>query len=168
MSERFSAVIKIGGKVQAADVQELIEAINSEGIGIEWDESHFEPGSAADLLEALEGGFLVLTDHERSWGALDELEPLLQAKGIAYDVQVAGKYEYNAELRRFRPGLGFSSQPTLNDGREAVFAQSSLREVLALMSRGQHRIAQEKLEAVLGPEIPVLEPFEIVEIAVCA
>jgi hypothetical protein len=168
MSERFSTVIRIGGKIQAADVQELIEAINSEGIGIEWDESHFEPGSAADLLEALDGGFLVLTDHERSWGALDELEPLLQAKGIAYDVNVEGKYEYNAELRRFRPGLGFFSHPTLNDGHEAVYPESSLREILALKGRGQHRTAQEKLESVLGPEIPDLEPFEIVEIAVRA
>ena len=166
MSERFSSVITIGGKVQVADVPELIEAINAEEIGIEWDESHFEPGSAADLLEALEGGLLVLTDHERSWGALSDLEPLLQKKGIAYDVHVEGKYEYDGELRRFRPGLGFFSQPTLNDGCEAVCPESSLREVLALMCREQHRTAQEKLNAILGPEIPVLEPFEIVETAV--
>ncbi len=52
----------------------------------------------------IQDGLFVLSDWQASWGQFEDLENLLKLKGIPFDRDSEGYYEYNPEEVIFRPG----------------------------------------------------------------
>lgn len=179
MSESMSAVIRIGGAVKQQQIPALCRAIRDENVAMEWGGMPFEPGSAIDLLSARteETGQLVLAlyDDQARWGQFDALEQFLQDHQIAYDRHSDGKYEYDAQLVRFRPGhkpvaaiCSTNGQPVIAASyidpvrlwiAEAAeqFDSNSPKRGIPLVRR-----AQRWLKRHMPPDIPPLPAFEIV------
>lgn len=167
MSERMATDIEIGGPVPANLVTDLISQIDSEGLFVGWAEDSFEAKTAEDLLAyARRGpkpGTLHLGDFEVAWGRFPDLEDFLVENRISFDRRSDAKYEYDAELVRYRAGM---KQPqvcyTLQD-KIPVVPVRDLKGVRRALERGQASRALALLKSVLGPEVRPLEPLCIVD-----
>jgi hypothetical protein len=144
----------------------LIAAINAEGLCLDWDESLFDAATANHLLalakDGEQPGILKLVGHEVAGGTLDILEAFLVERGIAFDRWTEGKYEYEPHAVYFRPGM---KEPVLcltTHGQEPVVSISALKPVQAALEQSLPQRALELLREALGPDIPPLEPLEIV------
>lgn len=78
MVDRVQASIELGGVIEAAAYAELVAAIESEGLSLEWDGEPF----AAD--HRTDGETLKLYANEVAWGRFDRLEALCMAKGLPF------------------------------------------------------------------------------------
>lgn len=84
MGDRTSVMILIGGALAAATVPEMVEAIEAEGFGIDW-----QGAGAAEIEEAIRdaaarGEPVVVTDHECNYASADDLEAFLKANGLPF------------------------------------------------------------------------------------
>jgi hypothetical protein len=163
MAERFPTEVIIGGKVPTAAVSGLLEAIRTEGLYLDWSDTDFDVQTADDLLAAVgKDGLLHLTDADRSWGEVKELEAYLRENNIAYDKLVSGKYEYDAGLASFRPDMGEPYVSVTTADFCPVVAITRVKEARDLLRQSKPRAALELLEELCGPEVPDLEKLEIV------
>lgn len=105
MAERFAGEIKIGGRIPASKVEGLCVAITDQGVALEWGDADFEPKTAKDLTEAADGGVLRLCSDQAIYGRFVELEGFCVKNGISFDRHSEGKYEYDAEIVKFRSGM---------------------------------------------------------------
>lgn len=177
MSERLSAEMWIGGKLESRFVPELCDAICAEGVLREWGGAAFEPATAEDLLEArkdLSGAAVVYVCSETAnWGEFDELEAWLGEHGLAYRRRTGGSDCYDGELVEFRPGRDIITLPTNANGRPVADIETVqkawylLKETQQALRAGGNALksiseATDLLASVLPPELPPLAPFEIV------
>lgn len=165
MAERMTVEIAIGGPVPRHLVPGLLQAIQAEAIYLTGEDKPFSADSAEDLLRAARDGnaatTLNLMDHEVAWGHFETLEPFLKEHNIAFDRWSEGKYEFDAELLQFRPGM---TQPfccaTLQN-QEPVVEARLVASALESLERGEHERAANILRAALGPDVEPLQPFTI-------
>lgn len=99
MADRVSASITLGGVVTAAQLDELIQLINDEGLSTEWDGEPFQPSQLTP------GEPLQLYAHEVAWGMFEELEAWCRKHHVPY-VRWSGGYcsEWGAERVVFDGG----------------------------------------------------------------
>ena len=92
MADRISASIALGGVVTAAQLDELTQLVNDEGLSTEWDGEPFQPSQLTP------GEPLQLYAHEVAWGMFEELEAWCREHHVPY-VRWSGAYgsEWGAE-----------------------------------------------------------------------
>jgi hypothetical protein len=174
MSDRMPGKIVIGGSLKACDVEQLCAVICASDAQIgDWSGDLFLPTTADELLANLEDGRLVLYDVVAAWGEFPAIEEAAIALELPFDCYSDGKYEYMAQLRQYRPGLGDRILPTTPD-HAPVVGTYDLRSVLELLAAAEEKagdldyvhavecmlIANTKLREVLPaewPDVPVLE-----------
>jgi hypothetical protein len=159
----MAAAIEIGGPVPALQLAELIALVRAEGLVVGWEEVPFQPTTATALLALAEGSTLRLVDHAATWGRFDPLEAFLFRHGIAFDRRTDAKYEYDAELVRYRPGMSQPCVRPTNQDHEPVMAVRSLEPIRQALQGGHVQQALTLLEDHLGPEIPALQPLCVTE-----
>jgi hypothetical protein len=181
MAEHLAAEIWIGGKVSHSLVPSLCKAIHDEPVSLDWGSRIFRPQSGNDLREAVNNGsqgdsLLWLTDDQARWGQFELLEGFLRENSIPYDRRSSGKYDFDAEISSYRPGLGLYTWPTNTNG-EPVVAGSTLQKIekklaAVVKSLQRGRMKQEKislrvesilkqLRKELPPDLPPLPAFEV-------
>jgi len=167
MAERMAAEIKIGGPVPAPLVPELLALLSQEGVVVGWEEIPFSATTITELLHLAQDDSqpvpLHMVDYEAAWGRFAALEAFLAAHAIAFDRRTEAKYEYDAELVQFRPGMQEPCVQATNQDGEPVVTVSYLRPVCAALEQGHARQAFQLLRCLLGPEIAPLEPLRIVK-----
>lgn len=155
MSEHMPACIKIGGRVSRRLIPALCQAIDQQGISLEFGEDLFSPGNEEDLLSARieEDGALVLQlcDDQARWGWFESLERFLQQNGISFDRQTDANFEYGACLAQFRPGRSTRVVPTDSQGRPVV--------EIAAVRPAALQLAQAIRQFERAPKRRRLEPF---------
>ena len=92
MADRVSASIALGGAVTVAQLAELTQVVNDEGLSTEWGGEPFQPSQLTS------GAPLQLYAHEVAWGMFDELEAWCRERHVPY-VRWSGGYgcEWGAE-----------------------------------------------------------------------
>ncbi len=177
MADYFYGRISIGGQVPRDKVEQLLTLLKQE---------HDVPQDVtlATLLDTplcprvAVAGCLEIEDSDAAYGQFAKLEAFLAENRIAFDRESAGKYEFNAELVQYRPGQ-FDNKPVttgVDANSRAIVYHDEVREVYGLLkSRGSGSAVSSgniteliddacaKLEKVLGPDVPDLEPFMVVE-----
>lgn len=177
MSERLSAEIWLGGKLESRHVPELCGAICAEGVSREWGGAAFEPRTAEDLRVARKGlngaAVVYVCSETANWGEFDELEAWLGEYGLPYTRRTGSSDCYDGELVESRPGREIVTLPTNANGRPVVDIETVqktwylLKEAQQALRAGSNALqpiseAADLLATVLPPELPPLEPFEIV------
>ena len=177
MSEQMSAEIWIGGKISARLVLKLCETIAQQCVICDWGDGSFHPHTADELLavcrENAKGVRLLwFCDDQARWGEFEVLEAFLQRHKIAYTRRSDGKWEYEPTLVEYRPPRSLFVFTTNNAG-EVVVPASKLADALSqIPSRISPATSASSARAVaavlrglhktLPPQVPPLEPFEIV------
>jgi hypothetical protein len=136
MSDRFGVEIQIGGQLPVAKIQDLIDAINSEDLSLEWGDSKVSFRNENDLIEVFEGSQIILMDDERAWGDIDGLEETCRNLKLTFRTFVEPKYEYNGELRYYSPETGLIELSADVDGKP-ILLQEDLQEILSLLNLGR-------------------------------
>ncbi|MBN2579379.1 MAG: hypothetical protein JXB10_10340 [Pirellulales bacterium] len=176
MAERMAAEIHVGGKMTTELAEELCGFVCAAGVQPEYGGGRFEPQNPEELLQAKDGDYLRFYDDEASWGEFADLEEFLQGHGIPFDRYSDGKYEYDCELKWFRPGIGVSFCITTKAGLPVVEAVS-IKPVLRALQRLPGEFKKkglsmaglwkriERIEKLLRrklpDEMPRLPPFRI-------
>lgn len=93
-------------------------------------------GAIVDLIEQrlaeaeVEGDVFLGSDPETPWGKFDDLENKLIELGVAFDRRMEGKYEYDPQVRCFRPGKrGMDRAVQTDQGGDAVVYIRDLEEM---------------------------------------
>jgi hypothetical protein len=177
MAERMAAEIHVGGKITPELAEELCGCLRTAGVQPEYGSGHFEPQNASELLQAKDGDHLRFYDDEATWGEFADLEEFLEEHGIPFDRYSDGKYEYDCEVKRFRPEIGVSICVTNKSGLSMVEAVSlkpverALKRLpvefknkglsMAGLWKRIERI-EKLLRKKLPDEMPRLPPFRII------
>jgi hypothetical protein len=159
MSDRIPARILIGGPIPASLATDLAQAITEEQAFLNYDEPAFSPKTEADLLGAVRDGHLALVNPEASWGLFNTLERFLCTHRIAFDRYTEGKYEYNAEIVQFRPGMRHPESFLATQDAKIVVPVSEIIAALRRLERGSIKAAIRQLKKAIGKQIPPLEPL---------
>lgn len=164
MSDRFAGTIRIGGAIPPHAAPGLLEAIRAQGASLHWGGADFEPRHAKDLVKAAARGVLVLVDDQATYGEFDRLEAFCAGAGIDFDRHSEAKYEYDAEVVKFRRGMK-KPWTVASDQEEGEYVlRRPVDAARRLLGRGtvKHlREALRRLNRVLGPDLPDLTPFRI-------
>jgi hypothetical protein len=97
MADRVSVTFTLGGRISAADYEELVSVIVSEGLSTEWD------GPAFEASHRTEGEPLELFANEVAWGKVEALENFCADHGLAYHFWAGGFFaEWSAERIIYR------------------------------------------------------------------
>jgi hypothetical protein len=180
MADYMPGEILIGGPIRADLVPSLCQAITAQGVARDWNDADFFPESGEELLAAREDiqGVLLLhlCDVEASFGQFAELETFLEEHGISFRRRSDAKYEFDAELVEFRPGIGqvrfltnASGKPfvpladlaavaTALDQAASAATGESTAELMVQLQEIQ-RLAKDRLPLA----VPPLKTLEIVE-----
>ena len=163
MSDRLCAIMSIGGQVRQKKLSALLKAIAEAGVGTEWGDPTFAPASAEELLLALKDGRIRLCDDQASYGAFPELEKTCRKLRLPYRRHTEGKYEFDAEIVDYRPGMRrpLVRMGSNNNENETFVAASHVKKALDLLEAGKVEQAI-KILRELCPEVAPLPPFEIV------
>jgi hypothetical protein len=179
MPDCIAAEIRIGGTIRRDLVPGFCKAICDECLSLEWGDAAFDPNSPGELLEACQdcdgARHLRLCDDQASYGQFSILEKFLVEAGICYRRHSDAKYEYDAKIVEFRPGLGQVVFASNNNGDflvplekltliataidkavETAEGQTALELLRRL--RNLQQLAHESRPIV----VPPLEAFEIV------
>jgi len=135
MSDRFGVEIQIGGQLPVAKIQDLIDAINSEDLSLEWGDSKVSFRNENDLIEVFEGSQIILMDDERAWGDIDCLEETCRNLKLIFKTVVSPRYEYNGELRYYSPETG-SVELECDSSGHPIAKKEDLQEILSLLNLG--------------------------------
>jgi hypothetical protein len=160
----FPGEITIGGAVPAALVVGLCQAVNAQGVGLEWGVEGLIVADAAALRAAVDGhGHLWLCDSSATGGMFEELEEFLQAHDLPYDRRSdAFGGEYDGELICFRPGGEPREFVTDSDGC-IVVPRATVQSALAQLAVEDGAGARALLEAAIGQDLPALPAFTVEE-----
>jgi len=162
MSDRIAAHITIGGKLSRSKLPKLLKAIAEADVATNWGDAFFQPQNEEELLSVLMNGRLWLCDDESSDGHFPELEEPCRKLGLSYTRLCESRYEYDAEMVDWRPGM---KKPLVrvssNVRNEAYVSETQVRKALVHLEAGRIGKAKRLLHS-LCPEIPKLPPFEIV------
>jgi len=80
---------------------EVTEALEAEGVNM----AKLDPSESCDDYAWVEDGIFTLEDSQARYGQFEDLENLLRLKGIPFDRESAGYYEFIPERVIFRPGV---------------------------------------------------------------
>lgn len=78
---------------------EVTEALQEEGVEMD----KLDPSESCDDYAWIEDGIFTLEDSEARYGCWEDLENLLRLKGIPFDRESSGYYEFIPERVIFRP-----------------------------------------------------------------
>lgn len=156
MADRVDATITIGGPVPADRLEELLDVIESERLGRDWDE-HFR--SRGELLEYLQDGATGVAFYRRevAGGEFDELAGFCVEVGLTYVLTYDGYgCEWGPARRIRRPGdAGDGVTCSLNaDGGTPCVTADDIR----FGGLGDVEAIIEHLRLFADPHVP---PFEI-------
>ena len=123
MSDCMPAHIAIGGQLAGADLPDLYQAILDDKARLDWDEEAM-PALARfqELATDLKGEALRLFNSEAPFGELEHIEAFCQKRRLTYVRHGDAKYEFDAEMAWWAPGLP----------RPIVVASLNSRDVPAL------------------------------------
>jgi hypothetical protein len=179
MSEPISAEIRIGGQIRQDLVPGLCRAIREEYVSLDWGDARFVPDSAEELIVGCQDRngvrLLCLHDDQASYGRFSILEKYLVEAGIGYRRHSDAKYEFDAEIVEFRPGLGQVVFASNNNG-EFLVPLEKLTRIATVIDRATEtaegqtalellrrlRNLQHLVHESIPVAVPLLEPFEIV------
>ena len=105
MSDRIAAHITIGGPLSRSRLPALLKAITEAEVATSWGDAFFQPQNEEQLLSALKSGHLWLCDDESRDGCFPDLEDACRKLGLSYTRLCVNRYEYDAEVVDFRPGM---------------------------------------------------------------
>ena len=157
MADRVSASIVLGGTITAADLQQLAELIEHEGLSTEWDGEPFQPGDITPDEP------LRLYAHEVPWGRFEALESWCVVNAVSF-TRWSGAYpgQWGAERIVFT-GEGQPQWFAADEdgyvmiGRDTAERLGSIEAVIALFDAADFVVPPLTVaEAV--PEIGVLPP----------
>ena len=162
MSDRIAANITIGGALSRSRLPELLKAITEAEVATSWGDAFFQPQSEEQLLAVLINGRLWLCDDESRDGGFPDLEDACCKLGLSFTRLCESRYEYDAEVVDFRPGM---KKPLFRVGsnvRNVTYVpETQVRKVLAHLEAGRVGKAKSLLRS-LCPDVPKLPPFKIV------
>ncbi len=162
MSERLCAEIRIGGRLSRGQLPEFLKAVSKARVSLEWGDACFTPTTADELLESLRDGRLWLCDDQASYGEFPELESACRALGLSYTRRSEGKYERDAEIVEWRPGMAEPlSRVGSNHSQSAYVPVEEVAKALKHLEAGRAGKAK-KILRTLCPQLPELPPFKIV------
>lgn len=163
MAERFATQITIGGALRRCHVRRFLEHIAAEEVSIEWGDAHFEPNTVEELQGALHEGRLRLCDDQRSWGEFADMEAVCRRLRLGYTRWTEGRYEYDAELVEWRPGMRKPCVRRCSNGQAGAtyVASTEIQKAIDHLAAGRTPRALRLLKR-LCPQIAHLPPLEIV------
>jgi len=129
MADRVDATILIGGTVPADRIEDLLDVIQAERLGSDWEERFGCRGALRRWLDAAEGPVL-LYGREVAAGEFEELQALCVEIGLTYVLTYDGYGAEWAPARRiWRPGdAGDGETCSLSgDGGRACVTADDLR-----------------------------------------
>lgn len=163
MSDRFAAEIRIGGKVKRTQLSNLCEAIRAEGLSCDWGGAQVDEIAPENVTEYVnDDGILCFCDDQARYGEFETLEATLAKLGIAFDRESEGKYEYDPEIRHFRPGEMDEVHCTDHEG-VPIIHPADVEKALKALKAGKIEKAIQILEKVCPKEPSPLPRFEIVD-----
>ncbi|MEW6048300.1 MAG: hypothetical protein AB1609_17795 [Bacillota bacterium] len=129
MAERIPATLWVGGSITREQYEEIKRLIEQEG-------DPFCSEVSPDSLVCRTGGAL--------WGEFEDLEQYLVQHGIPFNRHTEAKYEYDATLRVFRPGVLDEEVPANQDGNIVVLAEDIRQAIAATTAREDlvHRLEE--------------------------
>jgi len=180
MPDCMATEIAIGGTISKPMASKLCKVLQETGASLEYGDTLFMPETPDEIIAGVNTASrtLDLCDAERAWGPFEELEAFLQKHEIPYDRHTEGRYEYDSEYVRYRPGIGIRTTPTLRSGDpvvEVALLQPLLKNLTALCEsrgiglqnvarlRAGINEAKQLLMAALPRELPELPPFKLVD-----
>jgi hypothetical protein len=138
MAEWIPAQIRIGGELTPEVLEGLWEAIEAEGCGPEWTEGFASKEAFIHHLIYLDGmaragrpGPLLLQDDQARWGKFEGLEAFCRAHALTYVRDCEAKYEYDAEVVWWAPGMEEAQGTTGTQDGGALVSIEALRAALA-------------------------------------
>ena len=154
MSNRMCCEIRVGGPLTGVQMTHLL---------------HMEHWDVFDIITENsprnEDSRIFLQYFEASNGEMPTVENWLVENRIAFDRYSDGRYEYNPEVRMYRPGIHYSSDQNFNtdtDGKIVVKREDLVKCVAKAMDggtpAGQWGILMQELDTLAGFCIPDLEP----------
>jgi len=162
MSDRIAAHITIGGALSRSRLPGLLKAITEAEVATSWGDAFFQPQSEEQVLSVLMNGRLWLCDDESRDGCFPDLEDACRKLGLSYTRLCESRYQYDAEVVDFRPGM---KKPLVRVGsnvRNLTYVpEGQVRKVLVHFQAGRLGKAKVLLRS-LCPEVPKLPPFKIV------
>ena len=169
MSDRIPAAIQIGGPVPHNIAAQLIEAITTADISLDWGGESFEPITLDDLIAHLDPATkqLHLNDDNARGGIFDTLEIWLRENQVSYDRQTDARFEFDGMAVSYRPTIGEVTHLATQTGEPTVLrfelqrVRDNLRAALVEQSPERVRTALKALENAMGPDVPQLEPLRI-------
>lgn len=107
MSDRFPTEVEIGGPLTKAQLRQIAELAGQCSLSCNWEQNYDPDWIEKRLMAQLEADeqFLELNDHDISHEYEQELTDYLIEQGIPWNKRVTARYEYDADLTWWRPGM---------------------------------------------------------------
>lgn len=136
MGDRVSASITIGGRLPKSLIPALLEAIEAEGLGLDYG----EPGPTAE--DIVSGEQLFLADDEVNYGMFETLEAFCLEHDLPFRSCADGySGSFDPEVRILRPGAGEVKHYDATEDGNPVLTLADLQRL------GSYEAAVEFLEA---------------------
>jgi len=163
MSDRIPAKIQIGGVVYPSFVDTFISEVNnSNGQRFDdWGGARVDIKMTKELQEYIHDGYFTLVDYEAPWGEFEELENFCRDHDLSYRRATSAKYEYNAEVATWIPGMHEPLIITTNESEEEMVSGLEVRRAISILQSGNEFMAIKILKD-LCPVIPSIPKFELV------
>jgi len=161
MSDRLAAQIWIGGKITKTDFVKLFLVARDSGVGFEWGENPIgsNPQEFMDSIDFTEP--LYLCDIDACYGEFPDLTSFCQKHKLTYKVQNEAKYEYNAEVEWWKPGM--KSCKTCRSDQDGNFLVD-VKELHKIMKTGTYAQKVKKVQDFLDSNFPCeVPPLKIVD-----
>lgn len=177
MADRFPGKIEIGGTVviETVEQRKLVEkalTAFAEYCSPEWGGARYGTMSIKDAMdEANEQGLLLGVDEEARYGEFEQVEDACREAGIAYDRHSSARYEYDAEISRWRPNMNAAFVTMSDEGGGVCIAASEVKELIKetleedILASLTDRISlfKRKFASMVGCDIAPLEPLKIID-----
>ncbi len=154
MADRFATDVEIGGVIPRSLIPDLINAIQSAGLDLEWNDGTPSEQALRQELEGCDGkATLHVNATELAGGDINPLDEFCVANGIPFTKRVDGKYDYNGEIHWWHPGLSRIQtwSDTDKEASKVMLGLASLKEVLQAGKTLEQVVQQ--LEKV-APQVP--------------
>lgn len=149
---------------------DLVDVLQDAAVYLEHGGPCWVPSGVEEVLAAAascHNGILTLVDDEAEYGEFDGLERFLTMNNIAFDRQSEAKYEYDAELIQFRPGMERPHRWLTTQNGEIMIPRAPVKKFIkGGVAAGRLSISfgdWQAFRASIGPDIPKLTPLKIVK-----
>ncbi len=151
MADRFPHWCSIGGKVKAKKLERLQKQIASVG----W----------PSMVLNAEEGKLILTDDDGVCDAYEDFLAWLQKNKLPYDYVCSGRYEYNGDMQKWRPGMDHIAVCETEASDQPFLARNSSALMKVLKELDAKRCDRKKMAAFIRHEllmdVPELPKFQV-------